>query len=92
MARGKSVKLLGEIPAKYSQDFMQGLDRRTVLGKAISQRFETVATDCGGLDTLSHIKVGLIKRLIWMEAVIEGIELSFAAGAQIDIGRSPKRH
>lgn len=86
MARGRSVRLLGEIPEKYSPDFMERLDRRTVLGKAVSQRFETVATDCGGLDTLSHVKIGLVKRFLWMECVIEGIELQLAAGEQIDIG------
>ena len=86
MARGESVRLLGQIPARYRSDFMERLDRRTVLGKAISQRFETIATDCGGLDTLSHVKVGLIKRLIWMEAVIEGFELQLAAGDQINLG------
>ena len=86
MARGRSVRLLGEIPEKYTPDFMERLDRRTVLGRAVSQRFETVATDCGGLDTLAHVKIGLIKRFLWMECVIEGIELQLAAGEQIDIG------
>ena len=86
MARGKSVRLLGEIPEKYTPDFMERLDKRTVLGKAISQRFETVATDCGGLDTLSHVKVGIVRRFIWMEAVIEGFELQLAAGNMIDLG------
>ena len=86
MARGKSVRLLGKIPARYSPDFMERLDRRTVLGKAVCQRFETIATDCGGLNSLSHIQVGIIKRFIWMEAVIEGFELQLAAGDQIDLG------
>ncbi len=86
MARGKSVRLLGQIPAKYSPDFMERLDRRTVLGKAVSQRFDTVATDCGGLGACAHVKIGLIKRFLWMECVIEGIELQLAAGEQIDIG------
>ncbi len=86
MARGKSVRLLGEIPAKYTADFMARLDKRTVLGKAISQRFEAVATDCGGLDTLSHVKIGLVKRFLWMEATIEGFELQLASGDKIDIG------
>ena len=86
MARGKSVRLLGQIPEKYTPDFMERLDRRTVLGKAVSQRFEAVALDCGGIETLAHVKVGLIRRFLWMECVIEGIELQLAAGDQIDIG------
>jgi len=86
VARGRSVRLLGEIPEKYTPDFMERLDRRTVLGKAVSQRFEAVASDCGGIETLAHVKVGLIRRFLWMECVIEGIELQLAAGDQIDIG------
>jgi len=86
VARGKSVRLLGEIPEKYSPDFMERLDRRTILGKAVSQRFEAVANDCGGLESLAHTRIGLIRRFLWMECVIEGIELQLAAGDQIDIG------
>ena len=86
MARGKSVRLLGEIPEKYQADFMERLDKRTVLGRAISQRFETVATDCGGLDTLSHVKVGIIRRFLWLECLIEGFELKLASGEQVDLG------
>jgi hypothetical protein len=86
VARGKSIRLLGEIPKKYSPDFMERLDRRTVLGKAVSHRFEAVAADCGGLETLAHAKIGLIRRFLWMECVIEGLELQLAAGEQIDIG------
>jgi hypothetical protein len=65
---------------------MERLDRRTVLGKAVSQRFAGVAADCGGLENLAHAKIGLIRRFLWMECVIEGIELQLAAGEQIDIG------
>ncbi len=67
MVRDKSVRLLGEIPEKYTLDFMERLDRRTVLGKAVSQRFEAVAADCGGLERLAHTKVGLIKRFLWVD-------------------------
>ena len=38
------------------------------------------------LETLAHAKIGLIKRFLWMECVIEGMELQLAAGKQIDIG------
>ena len=86
MARGKSVRLLGAIPPEYTADFMARLDKRTILGKAVSQRFDAVANDCGGMDALAHVKIGLIKRFLWMECVIEGIELQLAAGKQIDIG------
>lgn len=86
MARGKSVRLLAEIPDKYAPDFIDRLDRRTILGRAVSDRFEAIATDCGGRDSLSHVKLGIVKRLVWMECLIEGIELQVAGGEPVDVG------
>lgn len=86
MARGNKVRLLGSIPEKYAPDFMDRLDKRTILGRAIAERFEAVGNDCGGLDTLSHVKTGIVKRFLWMECCIEGFELQLAAGEQIDLG------
>ena len=45
MARGKSVRLLASIPAKYEPDFMERLDMRTVLGKAVIDRYHALIGD-----------------------------------------------
>jgi hypothetical protein len=86
MARGKSVRLLAAIPAKYSPDFMERLDRRTVLGKAVRDRYHGIIQDLGGEDALSAVKRSLVRRFTWFEVMIEGFECRAAAGESIDIG------
>lgn len=86
MARGKSVRLLAAIPAKYTPDFMDRLDKRTVLGKAVRERYQAVVSDLGGSEALSTIKHSLVRRFVWFEAMIEGQECRAAAGEPVDIG------
>jgi hypothetical protein len=86
MARGKSVRLLASIPAKYSPDFMARLDKRTVLGRAVVDRHDAIVADLGGADGLATIKQSLARRFVWFEVMIEGMECRAAAGEGVDIG------
>lgn len=86
MARGKSVRLLAAIPDKYSPDFMDRLDKRTVLGRAVVDRYEAVIGDLGGETNLTTIKRSLVRRFTWFEVMIEGMECRAAAGEELDIG------
>jgi hypothetical protein len=86
MARGKSVRLLAAIPAKYTPDFMERLDKRTVLGKAVRERHQAVMADLGGEEALSAVKRSLVRRFVWFEAMIEGVECRAAAGEEVDVG------
>jgi hypothetical protein len=86
MARGKSVRLLASIPKKYEPDFMSRLDKRTVLGKAVVDRYQRVTVDLGGEENLTAIKRSLVRRLTWFEIMIEGMECRAAAGEGVDIG------
>jgi hypothetical protein len=86
MARGKSVRLLASIPPKYSPDFMNRLDKRTVLGHAVVARYQAIISDLGGIEALSNIKLSLVRRFTWFEVMIEGMECRAAAGEGVDIG------
>jgi hypothetical protein len=86
MARGKSVRPRASIGPEYTDDFMERLDRRTVLRKAVFEHFESVVADLGGENNLSTIKLSLVRRFTWFEAMIQGIECRAAAGEEIDIG------
>jgi hypothetical protein len=86
MARGKSVRLLASIPEKYTPDFMARLDKRTVLGRAVVDRYEAILADLGGDDALTSVKRSLVRRFTWFEVMIEGMECRAAAGEAIDIG------
>lgn len=86
MARGKSVKLLAAIPKNYSPDFMDRLDKRTVLGRAVRERFEAICTDLGGVEGMATVRLSLVRRFVWLESMIEGFECRAAAGEEVDIG------
>jgi hypothetical protein len=86
MARRKQVKLLAQLPADYTADFMERLDQRTVLGKAVVARFTAVVSDLGGEDNITTVKRSLARRFTWFEVMLEGMECRMAAGEQIDIG------
>ncbi len=86
MARGKSVRLLASIPERYAPDFMDRLDKRTVLGRSVLERYGAVMSDLGGEETLSTVKRSLVRRFTWYEVFIEGMECRAAAGEEIDVG------
>lgn len=81
-----SPKPLATIPDKYSPGFVERLDRRTNIAKAIRGHIETIETDMGGADGLSHARRSLVRRVVWLEAIIEHSEQKLAAGEGIDLG------
>ena len=76
-----------EIPTRYSADWLEKLDGRTTLARAVNERYESLATDLGGIDALSYQKRSLCKRAIWMEAIIEQQEAALARGQEVDQGK-----
>jgi hypothetical protein len=86
MARGKSVRLLASIPENYSPNFMERIDKRTVLGRAVLERYGSIVDSLGGDQNLAPIKISLVRRFCWYEAMIEGMECRAAAGEGVDIG------
>jgi hypothetical protein len=86
MSRDTSARTLATIPDKYSPDFAERLDKRTSIAKAIRGRIETIEADMGGGSELSHAKRSLVRRVVWLEAIIEHTEQRLAAGEGIDLG------
>ena len=84
--RDSSTKTLATIPDKYSPDFAERMDRRTTIARAIQGRIEAIETDLGGADTLSHARRSLVRRVVWLEAIVEHSEQKLAAGDGIDLG------
>src|ERR1700693_4390245 len=82
----RSAKIMATIPDKYSPDFAERLDKRTSIAKAIIERIEAIESDRGGADVLSHARRSLVRRVVWLEAIIEHSEQKLAAGEGIDLG------
>lgn len=80
------ARIMATIPDRYSPDFADRLDKRTSIAKAIIERIRGVEDDLGGVDLLSHARRSLVRRAVWLEAIIEHSEQRLAAGEAVDLG------
>jgi hypothetical protein len=67
------------VPEKFQPGFVGELDGRTLLARALRQRYEAIASDLGGEPELSTLKSSLLERAIWLEAMLVKIESDLAA-------------
>ena len=86
MARGTSTKLLATLPDSYSADWLQRLDKRTKIARAVLSRIGELESDAGGADTLSSVRRSLIRHAAWLDALVDSHELRLASGERIDSG------
>ncbi len=86
MARGVSTKLTATLPDSYRAGWLDKLDKRTKVARAILQRIAALTSDAGGADSLGHAKMSLIRRAAFLEAICESHELRLASGEAVDIG------
>ena len=86
MARGVSEKLKATLPDTYRAGWLEKLDKRTKVARAILDRIGALTSDAGGPDALSHAKTSLIRRAAFLEAICESHELKLAAGEEVDVG------
>lgn len=86
MARGTSTKLLATLPDNYSADWLQRLDKRTKIARAVLGRIADLESDAGGAPALSAARRSLIRHAAWLDAIIDSHELRLAAGEQLDVG------
>lgn len=75
-----------DIPPRYNADWIESLDGRTSLARAVRSRLADLESDLGGHGALSYQRRSLSKRVVWMEAVIEQKESALARGEDVDQG------
>jgi hypothetical protein len=86
MARGKSEKLLATLPDNYSASWLEKLDKRTKVARAVLSRIGELESDAGGAESLSAAKRSLIRHAAWLDALIDSQELKLASGEPVDTG------
>src|SRR5580704_6145333 len=62
------------LPKTFEVGFVKRLDQRTELAKRVNKIYRTIIDDLGGIDGLSHTKLTLIERFVWLEAVLQRFE------------------
>ena len=86
MARGVSTKLTATLPAEYSADWLERIDKRTKIWRALLPRIQRLEEDAGGADNLTHAKQSLCRRAAFLELLCETQEMRFTAGEPADVG------
>jgi hypothetical protein len=68
-----------ELPSTYRPGFLSAMDGRLEITKTLKHRFDTVASDLGGVAGLSTIQRSLLERFVWLEAAVSRIEQDMAS-------------
>lgn len=68
---GTQSKKLITLPRKYEPGFLRRMDRRTEISQRLQLSFDNIVDDLGGVDHLSHIKLSLIERFVFLEALLQ---------------------
>ena len=66
-----SSRKLTRLPEKYEPGFLREMDRRTELHKRLSERYETIVMDAGGMESIAVVKLSLIERFVFLEAMLQ---------------------
>ena len=66
--------------------FLDALDGRYRIARALKSRLKELHADLGGPEHLSYAERSLCKRVLFLEASIEGVEARLAQGEAVDIG------
>ncbi len=85
-AKTKLHSLEGKAPSDFKVGFLQALDGRTDLAKALRANYDAVVEDVGGSEEVGHVKSALVERFCWLEAILQKIEHDIAHGKVDQLG------
>jgi hypothetical protein len=66
------------LPTEFQPGFLSKLDGRTEISRLLNGNYQAIVADLGGEAEQSHIKLALVERFTFLEAVLCGIESQIA--------------
>ena len=84
---GQMSQKPARLPEKFDPVFPANLDGRTVAARELKGRLDELMADLGGPDALTYQRRTLCKRVIFIEARLEAMDVAFALGLGSDTGR-----
>jgi hypothetical protein len=67
-----------ELPTRYQEGYLDKMDKRTDLYKALDTNYQEIISDKGGIEGLSHVEVSLVERFIFLEHILRNLEQQIA--------------
>ena len=76
------------LPGTYDPNWLQGVDKRTSIGRQLVARYASLVADLGGESQLSYIQKSLCTRYLWLEYRVSQMEQAMGDGkADFDQGQ-----
>ena len=66
------------LPIKFRPEWLQDLDRRSLVYVQLQKNLKTIFSDMGGKANLSHVQISLAQRYVFSEWMLIGVELLIA--------------
>jgi hypothetical protein len=60
-----------KLPAEYTVGFLREFDQRTALFHRLNGIYQEIIDDCGGHEAVSHARLSLIERAVFLESQIQ---------------------
>ena len=73
------------LPVKFGVDFVETVDGRSVLGRAVRDHIERLHQDLDGAGHLSFQQLSLCQRVVWLDLLLSNEEARIARGEGVDI-------
>lgn len=86
-AKNNTEGKLKELPDQYRAGWLEAMDGRLGLVKAIRERLVMLTDDLGGVEQMSYQRRSLAKRVVFLEAMLEQQEAAIARGEEVDAGK-----
>lgn len=84
MARKAKLKVIAALAGNFDPNFIDRLSGRYAMTAIVRERREALTAHCGGAP--NYVQQSLIKRVIWLELIVESFEQAFASGQPLDVG------
>jgi hypothetical protein len=88
---GQQTTKATELPSRYDEGFLDGLDGRFRIAREVRDRLAVVHADLGGEAHLSYLQRSLAKRYVWLELHHEADEARLARGEAVNLGAHVQR-
>ena len=67
-----------KLPARYEVGFLRDFDKRTEVYQLLSGAYKEIIDDLGGIEGLSHIRLALVERFVFLEFSMRNLEKRMA--------------
>jgi hypothetical protein len=65
-------------PKRFEKNFLSKMDGRTEIFQQLKTAYDELTSDLGSAENLSHVKLCLCERFIWLEFVLQQLEMKMA--------------